>query len=350
MWALGDILVATPLLTALKKQFSGCEISWLVDKDYVGAVADNPLIDDIVSIDWRSWQKDFRYGNLLSYILTGLRISQDLKRRKFDIVISLTPDKWWCLWFNCAPVRLALFPSNKPGFLAKFYTHFLLRQPGSTDHHVDRNLSVLQLLGIDGPYDRRLVFGIAENNRGAAQQFLADQPDSASIGRYVVFHPGTSQKTKCWSTDYFAALADLAAPDLRVIITGSKSDRVLAEEIKSQANTKQSIVIAAGELANMGQTAALIQGASAVVTGDTSILHIASALNIPTVAVYGSTRPNEYVPLFGSNALLYDDTVTCAPCYKSSCALVGKEHLSCLRKITPPVVYERLISLILAKT
>jgi ADP-heptose:LPS heptosyltransferase len=132
-------------------------------------------------------------------------------------------------------------------------------------------------------------------------------------------------------------------PDnVKVVITGSHSDQRIANNIKSHSENNKSIVIAAGEVKRLGQTGALIKGAIGVVTGDTSILHISSALNIPTVAIYGSTRPNEYTPLFGKNVLLYDENTPCAPCYSSSCALTGKKHLKCLKAVTAESVLDKL--------
>jgi ADP-heptose:LPS heptosyltransferase len=346
MWALGDILVATPILTALKARFPDCKISWLVDKKYRGAVDGNPLIDEVISIDWTAWQRDFRYGNLWKYFAAGRLIRRDLQRRNFDIQISLTPDKWWGVWFNCAPIRIALFPSEKPGILGMFYTDVIIRFPGSTDHHIDRNLLVMNPLGGSGDYDRRIVFGVTDEDNQVAEQFLAQHFNRHSGSRYVVFHPGTSQRTKCWPASNFASLADLVSRSLNVVITGSPAEQGLAEEIKRIAVNRESIVIAAGQLANLGQTGALVKNAAAVVTGDTSLLHISSALNIPTIAIYGSTRPNEYAPLFGSNELLYDDTVSCAPCYKSTCSLPAEEDLLCLKRITPQIVSKSLFSIL----
>jgi heptosyltransferase-2 len=92
----------------------------------------------------------------------------------------------------------------------------------------------------------------------------------------------------------------------------------------------------------IGQTAALIAQATAVVTGDTSVLHMASALETPVVGIYGSTRPGDNIPQFGPHALLYDDTISCAPCYKSRCPLTGSDHLRCQKAVTP----ERVLSAI----
>jgi lipopolysaccharide heptosyltransferase II len=345
MWALGDVLVATPLLRALKALYPDCSISWLVEQRYAGVVADNPLIDDVISIDWRSWQKDFRYGKVFPYIRTGVEIRQELKRRNFDIEICLTPDKWWCVWFHAAPMRIALFPTNKPGLLARFYTDIILRQPGSTTHHIDRNLQPMQILGDSGPYDRRIVFAVTVQNEQIVKRFLDGLHGFNPEKPYVIFHPGTSQKTKCWPTNNFAVLAALLIGQTQVIVTGSSEDRDLAEQIKG-ATACEGVFVAAGWLGSIGETAALIKGALGVVTGDTSILHIASALEIPTVAIYGSTRPNEYASLFDKTVTLFDDSLTCSPCYNSACLLVGAEHLQCLTRITPETVYNGLLSLV----
>ncbi len=105
-------------------------------------------------------------------------------------------------------------------------------------------------------------------------------------------------------------------------------------------------IIAAGKLNRVALTVALAAQASAIVTGDTVMLHIASALQIPVVGIYGSTRPSINTPLFGPHVLLYDASVPCAPCYKEHCPLKGAEHLQCQRKVTHKQVLVALDSLL----
>jgi len=82
------------------------------------------------------------------------------------------------------------------------------------------------------------------------------------------------------------------------------------------------------------------------VTGDTALLHIASALGRPLVGIYGSTRPGDNAPLFGPHVLLYDDHVFCAPCYREHCPLAGDNFLKCQKAVTPNQVLAAMETLL----
>jgi len=164
----------------------------------------------------------------------------------------------------------------------------------------------------------------------------------------LVFHVGTSQAAKCWPTAHFAELADLVGSHYNVILTGSPSERSLAEDVvRSISRATPQPIVAAGELPDLRHLVALTRTAAGVVTGDTSMVHIASALDIPTVCIYGITRPSDTAPLWGRRrALLFDDTKTCAPACHAVCALTGDEHMRCMSAISAKRVYCSLMSLL----
>ena len=165
--------------------------------------------------------------------------------------------------------------------------------------------------------------------------------------RLVVLHPGTSQEPKSWLPEHFAAIAAALSPRFTIVITGSAKEAALAEKICALLPPGTCPpVVAAGRFANVGVLAALIERASALVTGDTLALHLASALGTPLVGIYGGSRPTNNAPLFGPHVLLYDDAVPCAPCYKVSCPLRGADHLRCQRAVTPGQVLAALEKLI----
>ena len=86
---------------------------------------------------------------------------RDLRRRRFDIVINLTAEKWWSVWFNVAPVRVGLFPRAEPGRMGRLYTHAIPRADQTLVHNTRHYLRPAEALGIPGPYDERLVMGVS---------------------------------------------------------------------------------------------------------------------------------------------------------------------------------------------
>lgn len=343
MWAFGDILMATPILRALKRRWPDCEITWLVEKDYVGALRGNPLLDDVIAFDSKTWRKRWRYGQIGAYLQMSLALRRDLKARKFDAVLTLTGEKWWAIWFNAAPVRVGLFPRPRLNGMQRFYTIAIARPRGDERHNTQHYLRAAEALGIAGPFDERMVVGVDAADARDVDAWLQTQPDFDPRRPPIVLHPGASQASKCWPTANFARVAQTLARTANVVVTGSPDEKPLADAI---AGKTKNVFVAAGALPRLGHATALIARVAAVVTGDTSVLHIASALDTPFVAVYGSTRPGGDAPLFGRQRLLFDDAVPCAPCYKAHCPLTGDDHLRCQRAVSPAQVLAALDQLL----
>jgi len=347
LWALGDVLLATPLLRALKRQWPDCQISWLVSECYAEILRDNPLLEEVIEIDSRAWQKHFRYGQLAPY-WRSQKLRRDLRSRNFDIVINLTAEKWWSIWFRAAPVQIGLFPRPRPGWMGRLYTKAVPRLPDLKNHNTVHYLRAAEALGIDGPFDQRLVMGVSEASRLAVDGFLKASADYDPAKPIIVLHPGTSQESKCWPTESYAALAKALTPQYTIIVTGSPQEELLAKQIFSALphGDRKAYIIAAGRLTDLTHSAALIERAAALVTGDTSMLHIASALGTPLVGIYGSTRPGDNTPLFGPQRLLFDDAIPCAPCYQAHCPLKGHDFLRCQKAITTAQVLAALDKLL----
>lgn len=341
-WALGDILMATPLIRAIKAEYPDAYIAWLADDRYSDILDGNPLLDEVIPFDSGTWRRHFRYGNVPAYLRMSLGMRRALQDRKFDVVINLTAEKWWAMWFNVAPVRIGLFPRANPGKEGRLYTTAIPRTREPWLHNTEHYLLPADALGIPGPHEKRMLVAVRDADRESARAFLKASPVYRPHLPLLLLHPGTSQETKCWPTGHFAALADRLVDRFNVVVTGSPGERTLAGQIREAAKAPDRILIAAGELPDMRQTAALVEMAAAVVTGDTSVLHMASALDTPLVGVYGSTRPRDNAPLFGRHELLFDDDLTCSPCYKSHCPLAGKAHLACLTRIAPEQVLAAL--------
>lgn len=344
-WALGDILMATPLLAALKRQWPDGHIAWLVDSQNAALLEGQPLLDEVITLDTGAWRRRLRKGNLAAWLGQARGLRAQIRKRGFDAVINCHPDKWWSALLCVAPVRVALYPARRVPVSRLFYTHALSH--ASRSHNTDSYLRTLEPLGVYGPHDRRMSLTVSDRERHDAQAFLAGQAGYDPAKPCVVLHPGTSQESKCWPAASYAALAACLAPRLNVIVTGSPKETALAREIAALMPLHSPPpILAAGQGNSLRFTLALVAQADAVVSGDTSVLHVASALAVPLVGIYGSTRPGDNAPLFGPHVLLHDDTVPCAPCCLSRCPLRGNEHLRCLRAVTPARVLDALEQLL----
>ena len=344
LWALGDILMATPMLTALKAQFPECEVTWLVDSSHADILQGHPLIDDLIRFDSGRWRRLLRKGRLWSWLKEAYQLNTQIKQRQFDAVVNCHPEKWWTRIFCASAVRVGLFPSSRLPLMRLLYTTSVAKPLG--EHNTDYYLRALQVLGLPGPFDRHMILHLSLEDREAARKFLHGNANYRPHLPTIILHPGTSQPSKCWPTENFAVLAELLT-NYNIVLTGSLREQGLAESIiEAMLGTATRPIVAAGQLNSIRVTAALVEMAAGVVTGDTSILHIASVLGTPLVGIFGSSRPGDNAPLFGPHVLLFDDSVSCAPCYHEHCPLAGNDILKCQKSITPNRVFTALTTLI----
>ncbi len=347
LWALGDLLMATPLVTALQTGFPGVEITWLADNLNADLLEKQPGID-VVRIDSGFWRRKLRKGRVRAWFQEAGYWRRELGGRHFDAVINCHPDLWWTRILCAAPVRVGLFHAAKPSVLRCLYS-YPVPKPQNV-HNTDYYLGGAQALGLAGPFDRHMRYLVLPDARAEAAALLANSAVYDPNLPLIILHPGTSQEPKSWLPENFAAVAAALLPRMNVVLTGSPKEQELSKKITAllPPGTRPPLLVA-GRLSGTGPFAALIAQAAAVVTGDTLALHLASALETPVVGIYGGSRPGDNKPLFGPQVLLYDDSVPCAPCYKVSCPLRGADHLRCQRAVTPAQVLAALDRLMTMK-
>ena len=345
LWALGDLLMATPLVTALQGTYPDIQITWLADNLNAELLEGQPGID-VVRIDSGFWRRKLRKGRVLGWLEEARSWRRELGRRQFDAVINCHAELWWTRVLCAAPIQVGLFHAAHPSALRRLYTH-PLPKPKNV-HNTDYYLEGAGMLGLNGPFDRQMRYTVLPSAQTEASAFLATAAGYDPKLPLIVLHAGTSQEPKSWLPENFAAVAAALSPGFNIVLTGSPKEQPLTEKICALLPPGTRLpLIAAGHLSGTGPFAALIAQAAAVVAGDTLALHLASALETPLVGIYGGSRPGDNRPLFGPQALLYDNTVPCAPCYKERCPLRGTDHLRCQRAVTPAQVLAALARLLI---
>jgi len=163
------------------------------------------------------------------------------------------------------------------------------------------------------------------------------------IGRpLVVFAPGAEfGPAKRWPPRHFGALAQAILaqhPDAQIALLGSPKDRDSGEEVVAHAGAAAPALLNLAGRTQLDEAIALIARAAAVVANDSGLLHIASSLNRPVVALYGPTDP-AHAPPFSDLARSLFLHLDCAPCRQRECPL---GHHNCLEKMEAPLVWKEL--------
>lgn len=313
--SLGDVVHSLPFLNAMRTCFPKAEIHWVIAKGLEGLLEGHPMIDKLIIINKDLWKNLSRMGNTLKEIR---ELYRQLGQERYDVVVDLQGLLRSGLITRAAhaPLRIGFQEAREGSRL--FYTHKV--KTGRDMHAVDRYMQIAAALGCDAA-GRVFSFPLA-GNAGDKGGLLAD------TGPYAVLVPGARWKTKVWPAESFGRVAALLP--LRSVIVGSKADRAIADEVVSYAGGKAISVV--GET-SLKELIDVMRAAAVVITNDSGPMHIAAALNVPVVALFGPTSPLKTGP-YGSGHVVLQSKAGCVPCFKRDCS-----DMRCMKEITPDAVF-----------
>ena len=322
---IGDVLLATPTLRAIKEAWPDVRVTIMVNRGTEDVLSGNPDIDEILVLDKGSMAAQWR-------------LMVDLRRRRFDTVIDLTDgDRAAFLsWMSGASVRVGF--NDEQRYRGICYSLVVPPQPGMR-HRIERDLVALKPLGIH-PSETLPRLWLTGEDEAAADQLL----NRLGIKRdppFIILQPGARYWFKAWPAERFAELADRLASEYtcQVLIVGSRDEEALAQRIH-EAATSRPISIAG--LTTLKQFASIVKRAALFVGNDSGAMHIAAAVGTPMVALFGPSSPDEWGPRGGRVKVLYKG-LDCRACFHPTCQ---RGELNCMKQISVGEVLRAVCDLV----
>jgi lipopolysaccharide heptosyltransferase I len=286
--SLGDIVLALPALTALRKAFPDAKISWLIRPEFSKLLENHPHLDNLIIFDremlGRALYRPYAFTSLLSLICR-------LRHSKFDAVIDLQGlfRTASLAWLSGCKKRFGMANAKELAHL--FYTH-KVAQDQNCIHLVDYYLKIVRTITASETQPR-FIFPKAPQALDSVAALLADngiKPDN-----YAVLIIGSAHRDKCWPIQRFAVLADEISSQfhLSIAAVGSESERDAVENLKDLANVP--IANLAGRT-SLSELPVLLKAARLVISNDTGPGHIAAALGTPIVMIFGRSNPARVAP------------------------------------------------------
>ena len=313
---LGDVVMTTPALTAIRHAAPDVRLTLLTSRAGAAARQHLPVIDDAIvyGAPWVKGAPSSPRG-----LQADQRMISRLARERFDAAIIFTvctqsalPAAMLCRLAGI-PLRLAHSRENPYDLLTDWVHDTEVCETGMR-HEVERQLALVRSVGFHAD-DEHLLFRYRVNDvLNMRRKF--EQAGGDLRRPYVVVHPGASAASRRWPAARFGTAADAiaATTDCQVVFTGGRGEDALVAE--AQAGMHQPGFSLAGQL-TLGELAALIAGAQVTLCNNSGPAHIAAAVGAPVVVLYALTNP-QHTPWKGKSRVLNHD-VPCRNCLKSAC-------------------------------
>lgn len=329
----GDVLLTTPLLTALKQHVPHAEIDALVYADTQPMLFGNPNLTRIHAVD-KKWKKH----GFLGRMQRELKVFGGLRQRQFDLIIHLTEsNRGMWLARTLGPRWAVTYKGGHVNSLWKrSFTHFVpqpIGPAGARRHTVEKHLDVARRLGIQPADDRRLQMVPGDRATDVIDTALAAA--QFERGAFIHIHPASRWFFKCWSVENNALLLDqLFSRGERIALTAAPDSKEAAfiDAILTQLDTprhilEKNLLNLSGQL-SLREMAALTARAKVFIGVDSAPMHIAAAMQTPAVALFGPSGDLEWGPWQTPHRIITSQEHPCRPCGIDGCG--GGKVSECL--------------------
>jgi lipopolysaccharide heptosyltransferase II len=335
--SMGDVLMCTPAIRALRHSLPACHLSLLTSPSGAAVTPHIPELDATIAYS-APWMKHEELATSAALH----ECAAQLAAQRFDAAVIFTsysqsplPAAMLCHLAGI-PLRLASCRENPYQLL----THWVpeRERERATRHEVQRQLDLVAHIGCSTS-DTTLAFAIPAASAARVDALLEDAGIDPAAP-YLVLHAGASAASRRYPIRHWLVLIGMLGTRLGypMILTGDKRDREWLQPLaETWVGPTHSLI---GKL-NLGELGALICSASLLITGNTGPAHIAAALGTPLVDLYALTNP-QHTPWRVAHRLLFHD-VSCRNCLRSSCP---QGHHACLDLLAPRKVLEASVELL----
>jgi len=304
--AIGDVVMASPLVEAFKRTFPDARVSWLVEAGSKPVLEANTDLDEVIIWPRGQWNQTLKNRRYLNFIRQLWSFVRDLKRKKFDLAVDaqgLLKSGIW-VFLSGAAARVGIGSREGSRYLM---TRVVDRK--DADNRISSQYRLLaEYLGLDlGDFKMKVSLGLE------AQKYAEEFSGGLSSG-YAVFCPFTTRPQKHWIEERWRELANQIIDrfELTVVLLGGPDDEEAGGRIAMPVHPR--ILNMAGKT-TIQQAAALIKDSSLLIGVDTGLTHMGFALDVPTISLFGATAP--YLNTEGTSGTVLYHPMDCSPCRRN---------------------------------
>lgn len=306
----GDAIMSIPALCAIRQRWPEAQVAILARPWVAEVYRGQPFVDSVLILDGGS-------GSTADTV----RGPSDLSEAHFDCAILLQNafSAAWLAWKAKIPQRIGYARDGRSFFLTE-----AIRVPKAGEIPAHETYYYLELLRRAGwlqalPEVTQITLRLSADAANAAEGRLCKA--GVRVGKKrIALAPGAAYgSAKCWAPERFAETADALIDefDVDVILFGASSEIEICRQIADRMRHRP--VILAGQT-SIGELPALFSGCNLFIGNDSGAMHVAAAVGVPVVAVFGSTDPHGTAPVTSLKKLL-QHPVACSPCFLRKCPI-----------------------------
>ncbi len=322
--SIGDVVLATPVVEKLKDFYPDAKIDFLLKNGIESLLTSHPKIERVLV-----WDKSSDKYKHLKHLIAAIR------ERKYDAVVNLQrfASSGLITAFSGAPIRLGFNKNPFAVFYSKSVKHKISSNPAKSQHEIDRNLSVIDL--------------ITDDSRNFPLKLYPSQTDFAKVSqlktkKYICVAPTSLWFTKQYPAEKWIEFLRDVDKELVVYFLGSKSDREACAFIIDQSGHQNSLNLS-GKLSFL-ESAALMKNSSMNFVNDSAPQHFASAMNAPLTSIFCSTvTAFGFGPLSDNSMVVErDEVLSCRPCGLHGFKSCPEKHFKCALTIKKEKLLARI--------
>lgn len=348
--SLGDIVLATPLISRLRKKFPEAQVDFLIRTEYAELLQFNPKINNLIRFDIHDGFRGLR------------KLKNQVKKTHYDVILDIHNNlrsRYVCLNYGRfrAPAQIWHVRKQKITrfLLVKCKVNLYQKIYGRIIPVWEKYLLTAKSLGIDlpdetqkqGSDDRPGLMGdggleiyISHDAENTAAKIRKGELGDAP---YITLAPGARHFTKRWPAEYYSDMINLIYQEknIKSVLIGGKDDQSLCENIVKDVGGDRCLSLS-GKLTIL-ETAAMINNAKLLITNDSGLMHVGDALKTPLLTIFGSTvQELGFFPTAATSMVVENKELSCRPCSHIGRSHCPKKHFRCMKELTPDQLWQRV--------
>jgi len=320
--SIGEIIHTLPVVDVLKEKFPDARLTWIAEKQMAPLLKHHPGVDQLLLIDSRRWQRGLFSPSVWKEVFLFL---QYFRSQEFDVALDFQGifRTSALARFSGAGRRIGMCRADRHLRWSGFLLNEMNHKTAGKSHRIEKNLAMLESLEIDSA-NHALNFHIHADEE--AVEYVSQELKKLDLQDFILVNPGGGWITKIWELQKFSKLIDSIYNDLNLpaLILWGPGEKHMADRIARKCISPAVVSFST----NLSEAIALVAQSRLVVSGDTGPLHVASAMGIPVVGIYGPTDPNlngPWNPHDSACSINYE----CSPCHLSVCPI----GMQCMKKL-----------------